>query len=391
MQKVILFENGVESLSFFSMRLAEAFEKMGISVFVYDLENNTGEQVRRMIKFCKPGETFLVTFNFNGFRGEEEFYRGGTLIWKQLQLPCINIMVDHPFYYPTLLDKVKEELGTELYYQVAIDRDHQAFMKRFYPEMAEHVNFFPLAGSPCGDIATEREYDVVFVGNYTPPVRFRKYIERIDDEYTAFYDGIIADLIANPDMTMEMAFEKHLKRELGDISDADLRTCMGNMIFLDLYVRYYFRGDVVRTLAEADIPVHIWGAGFDLMECKKPENIIMEGATDSAGCLLALSKAKVALNVMPWFKDGSHDRVYSAMLNGAVCVTDESRYLKKEFTDGEDILFYSLKDYKNLSDRIRAILADKGRRDCMAEKAYSYAESHHQWRYRAQKLLDMLE
>ena len=386
MQKVIVFEHGVETLSFFSMELARCFKEKGLSVFVYDLEaDKPAKQLRNLRKFWKPGETFVVTFNFNGIRGEEEFYDSGELLWKQLEIPCVNIMVDHPFYYPSLLDKVKKELGERLYYQVSIDRDHKKFMERFYPELRGHLTFFPLAGTGC--IQQEKKYDVVFVGNYTPPSQFRKYIERIDGEYTAFYEGIIEDLISNPDTTMEQAFERHLKREMGELSEQDLRVCMENMIFIDLYVRFYFRGDVIKTLAEADIPVHVWGAGLEAISCEKPENIILMGPTDTAGCLDALAKAKVALNVMPWFKNGSHDRVYSAMLNHAVCVTDESVYLREQLREEEQVLFYSLRDYRHLPDRIKELLAEPDRRESIAQKGFLYAKEHHTWRERGEEIL----
>ena len=386
MRKVIVFEHGVETLSFFSMELANYFKEKGLSVFVYDLETDEpAKQLRNLKKFCKTGETFVVTFNFNGIRGEEEFYDRGELLWKQLEIPCVNIMVDHPFYYPSLLDKVKKELGQQLYYQVSIDKDHKRFIERFYPELRGNLTFFPLAGTGCPQ--QEKEYDVVFVGNYTPPFDFRKYMERIDDEYTAFYEGIIADLILNPDTTMEQAFERHLKREMGELSEQDLKVCMENMIFIDLYVRFYFRGNIIKTLAEADIPVYVWGTGWEKLPCEKTENIILMGPTDTAGCLDALAKAKVALNVMPWFKNGSHDRVYSAMLNHAVCVTDESVYLREQLRDEEQVLFYSLHDYSHLPDRIKELLVEPARRENIAQNGFMYAKEHHTWRARGENIL----
>ena len=49
--------------------------------------------------------------------------------------------------------------------------------------------------------------------------------------------------------------------------------------------------------------------------------------------------ARIALNVMPWFKDGAHDRVFTAMLQGTAALTDDSRYLREECRDGENICF----------------------------------------------------
>ena len=394
MRKIIIFERGIETLSFFSAQLAIAWKQMGISIFSYQLdvedETRREEQLRRLKKFCKTGETMVVTFNFNGLRGEEELYRNGELFWAREQIPCVNIMVDHPFYYPELLDKVKEELGVELYYQVLIDRDHKKFVERFYPEII-HTLFLPLAGTGIEWSWEKKKYDVVFTGNYTPPSQFRTYIDRIDEEYTRFYEGILKDLITHPCLTMEEAFEKHLKQEMGDLSDEDLKICMGKMIFLDLYVRFYFRGEIIRTLAEADVPVHVWGAGWDALECEKAENIIIEGPTDTQGCLEALAKAKIALNVMPWFKDGAHDRVFSAMQNGAVCVTDESIYLKQELCDGEDVVFYSLKEYKKLPQQIKHLLEKEETWTRNARNGYDVTKEKHVWKERAEVILKWME
>ena len=38
MKKIIVFQNGIETLSYFSKQLALAFEKMGHKVFYFDLE-----------------------------------------------------------------------------------------------------------------------------------------------------------------------------------------------------------------------------------------------------------------------------------------------------------------------------------------------------------------
>ena len=55
---------------------------------------------------------------------------------------------------------------------------------------------------------SERSTNVVFTGNYTPPETFNIHIERLGDEYTAFYHGIINDLIANPSLSMEKVIEQ---------------------------------------------------------------------------------------------------------------------------------------------------------------------------------------
>jgi len=155
---------------------------------------------------------------------------------------------------------------------------------------------------------------------------------------------------------------------------------------IDLYVRNYFRGEIVRTLADAGLAVTCLGSGWDSLKCRHPENIRKSGLVDSAACLRELSRAKISLNVMPWFKDGAHDRVFNSMLNGAVCFTDWSRYLKEELEDGKDVMFYELDAREELPDRVRSLLGHREAWEAVQDRAWRTAGERHTWADRAERL-----
>lgn len=389
MKKVILFRKGIETLEFFSQEMGKAFEKMGLQVFYYDLDEGE-KSLLKLEQFVEKGESFVISFNFNGLRGEEELYdEAGNLFWKLKGIPCVNIMVDHPFYYAQLLEKVHSELGWDLYYQISIDMDHKKYMERFYPQIKK-ICFMPLAGTGLEyPFKKEQEYDVVFTGNYTPPKHFEKYIERVDEEYTKFYREIIEYLICNPETTMECAFEKFLLREMPELRNEELVQCMENMIFIDLYVRFYYRGEVVKKLIENGINVHVFGNNWELLETENTDLLHIEGMTDSKNCLVEMSKARIALNVMPWFKEGAHDRVFNGMLNGAVVLTDESRYLCKELAEGE-VSFYSLEHLEELPYKVKELLEDREKWKRMREHAYCFAKKNHTWENRARYIYEWI-
>lgn len=229
----------------------------------------------------------------------------------------------------------------------------------------------------------ERPYDVVFTGNYTPLSKFEPTIERHGKEYADFYYGIIEDFKKHPHLGMDIGIREHLLSEVEDITEDGVKEMMPNMIMIDLYVRNYFRGKVVQTLVDAGVSVHCFGAGWEFLPCEHPENLIKEGGVDSLACLQALSKAKVSLNVMPWFKDGAHDRVFNSMLNGAVCFTDWSRYLTENLRDGEDIFFYELDALECLPDMVQGILENRKEWEHMQKVAYETAKKSHTWEHRA--------
>ena len=159
------------------------------------------------------------------------------------------------------------------------------------------------------------------------------------------------------------------------------------MIFIDLYVRNYWRGKAVRTLVNAGIPVHVVGKGWEELEdVRHPECLKLHPQTDSVTCLGMLADAKVSLNVMPWFKDGAHDRVFNSILNGAVCVTDPSRYLEEELHEGEGVCYVALQDMDALPEKVKDLLQNDSGRNEIVRRGRAIVEQKHTWAQRAKTL-----
>ena len=384
--KIILCEGDIETLGYFSNQLASTFQEAGYEVLIFNFQDEINSMIR-LAQFFHPGSTALITFNYTGLIGETCFDvpDGGT-IWNDANIYCINIVVDHPFYYHKFYDRLPKH-----YFQYCIDRGHLAYMHRFFPELS--VDFLPLGGTNLYQPLIpyeERRMDVVFTGNYTPPETFHKDISRIDEEYTAFYYRIIHDLISHPTMTMEEAIEKHVLMDIPEATEADIKGVMPNMIFIDLYVRFHFRGLVIQTLVDAGIKVHVFGAGWEHLPCSHPENLIIGGLINSKRCLEVIGDSKISLNVMPWFKDGAHDRVYNSMANGAVCISDSSLYLSETLVDGSDLIFYSLNEIEALPNTIRNLLNHPEQAKTIANHGYQTVMKENTWKQRAEVLIQQL-
>lgn len=387
MKKLIFFKGSVETLEFFSLQLCDAFNALGYETFVFDMKEQF-DSFHALLNFCKKGEGVMITFNFIGLSGEEIFNSTDNLFFDDYEIKCLNIVVDHPFYYHENLNHLPLD-----YIQFDIDRTHLSYMQRFF----KHVRlgeYLPLAGTSSERVKNHGytpihkrdSIDILFVGNYTPPEHFNKQITRINDDYTKFYHEIIDDLTAHPDMTMDSAFEKHILQEIPDITDKDLAKCMGNMIFIDLYVRFYMRGKAVQQLVDNGFRVDVYGSGLDRIKYKHPENLIMHGSADSRLCLKKLSEARISLNVMPWFKDGAHDRVFNAAMNGACSLTDGSIYLQEVFGENNGVVFYSLSDMNKLPELAENMLSNYDKMQETADTAYKITAQSHTWASRAELL-----
>lgn len=379
-----MFAGGVETLEYFSRQMAKRFEELGYLVFFYDLKNEE-YSARKLRKFIKTGETVLVTFNFQGLEKEAGVYKEGVgYIWDGYRVPCYNIAADHPYFYDDRLRELPKD-----YHQISIDRLQEQYFRDFYPEFADE-GFLPLAGTMLGEEA--KQYDVILTGNYTKLSFFQPYIHWINDEYAAFYQGIIDELLEQPEQTVEQVALKHCEREMGKVPYEELRSALHKMIFIDLYVRNYWRGKVVRTLVNAGIRVDVVGKGWEELEdVTHPEHLILHPQTDSLTCLQMIGQSKISVNVMPWFKDGAHDRVFNSILNGAVCVSDTSKYLCEELSEGEGVCYYTLQELEKLPARVKDLLQNEsGMQDIVARGKEKVLDKH-TWAKRAETLAEWID
>ena len=422
MKRIVMFAGGVETLEYFSRQMAKQFEKMGYLVFFYDLKDEE-HSAKRLRKFIKTGETVMVTFNFEGLEKEVGVYKEGIgYIWDAYKVPCYNIAADHPYFYHDRLADLPAD-----YHHISIDRLQEQYFREFYPEF-HHEGFLPLAGTmleeeDCEEAGGEQEasqdvsmlvqgeceageqqeasqassvaekrYDVIMTGNYTELSFFEPYINWINDEYAAFYRGIINELIEKPWQTVEQVALAHCEREMGKEPNSELRIAMSKMIFIDMYVRNYWRGKVVRTLVDAGIKVDVVGKGWEKLEdVKHPENLILHPQTDSLTCLEMIRQSKISVNVMPWFKDGAHDRVFNSILNDAVCVSDTSKYLCEELAEGEGVCYYNLENVDELPIKMKDLLQDENRMQDIVSRGRAKVLDMHTWEKRAEQMVEWIE
>lgn len=398
--RIIFFQNAVETLGYFSEQIVSEVERLGFAVYFIDYDN-LYESLEGLSHFAVPGKTALLTFNFIGLAGEEIFRReDGGYLWEDYQMQYLNILVDHPFYYH---EKLLQNLpGMAVF---CIDRVHVGYIERFYP--GTRVRFLPLAGNVMLEKDArgayseiwnyeralvpynERKYDLVFTANYVPFGSLYQRILDLEAEYAVFYREILDDLLGDPAQCADAVMERHIRERLGEVSSQEMRAAMSGMALIDLCVRAYFRDAILGELANAGVRVHVFGADWEFLPCKRPENIIKNGGqVDSAVCVRAVRDARISLNIMPWFKDGVHDRIFTAMLQKTIALTDGSKYLRENFEDGQGLVYFSLEKRGRLPEIIGGLLGDPARAVNTAESGYPRVYAAHTWRERARFLAE---
>lgn len=93
-----------------------------------------------------------------------------------------------------------------------------------------------------------------------------------------------------------------------------------------------------------------------------------------------MADSRLTLNLMPEFKAGFHDRIFSAMLNGSVAVTDPSKRLLREFTDHRELLFYDVMHMDESCEQLREALEKPRMLQQIADSGLKAANERFTWK-----------
>lgn len=272
------------------------------------------------------------------------------------------------------------------------DKHFRDYVGRFFP-MTGYSEFIPLSGSAYPEQIPyeERDMDIIFTGTYQEPEAIKKQLVSKFGQGAlgVFLNDMLEDIIVNPQYTMAECLSRTLKKYGQEVNDADFNELVDEFWQVDFYSRFYYRDKIIRALTEAGLKIHVFGQGWENFDSEYKENIIMhEGGAYAAE--KALANARIALNIMPWFKDAFQERIAAAMLSRVVAVTDESKYTTENFEDNEELLIFSLKDIKYLPGRIIHLLAHPKEAVQIAENGYRKVQNH-TWYHRTCDMLQKME
>lgn len=232
--------------------------------------------------------------------------------------------------------------------------------------------------------------DVLFTGAYLVDDSTEYHVQGLGEGLKQMWLDCYDLLCTDTSLTLEAGMERCLAKRGATLPEEDLRDMIRLFQDMDGILRSRARAEVIRTLANADVKVHIYGEGWQFLDCKQ-ENLILHERIPFDETIPLIADAKIVLNVMPWFKSGVHDRVYSAMLNESVCLTDGSEFVARTLTDGREALIYSLEHLQELPGKVRHYLQRPRELKEIAARGYAYAKDTQTWRYRAGQLAEIIE
>lgn len=297
-------------------------------------------------------------------------------IFRRMACPKYQFWFDNPIYFNDMFYDLPEE-----YFILSQDADYADYIKRYYG--TKNAIQFPPAGEDAGYAGNQdRPLDVVFIGSY----RNQWDVEGFTDEERKFFEY----MKCHPDVNFEEGYRQYLEdhTHTGVSYDNDqIQNGLEGVKNACRAVTSYYRDAVIETLIAAGINVHVYGDTWQNFHSEHGAFLSRHPEVSVEESLEVFGHAKIGLNIMTWHKAGMTERIANIMLSGAVCLSDESSYLREHYTDGEEMLLFRLSELSALPQKVLGLLREEDLRRQMAEKAYERARKEHTWRKRAMEFL----
>lgn len=384
-KRLVLFRGELDTLNLFSEQLKQGFLEQGYEIIDFDL-TQSAESLGMLYPYMQDGSiAAMIAFN-SAFFGMTLF--SGENMWEVLGIPCINIFVDHPYWYHNILMRMPAT-GIVL----CIDRNHMNYVNRFYPHIPSN-GFLAHGGtslSPAHKPISDRKTAVLYAGSLLAEYARKPDFSGWDFPAEQICEDSIAYLAAHPGETVEAVIERQLLLAGIVLADEVLRKFISSCVYIERVVSSRYRERIVRSVAEAGIPLELYGDGWGGCGWIGLSNVHYGGRISPEEVLARMEDSKIVLNTLPWFKDGSHERVFNTMLCGAAAVSETSGYLAETLPDGVWVPFdLTEESLAALPRRIAGLLQKEEELQRMASAGHELALKAHTWKARAQELHEEL-
>lgn len=332
-------------------------------------------------------------------REEYAFYFSvQALLWnmEQTKLPQLQELrrvgwiVDDPVYHT---GRLMLSTGRNAYLLMVRD-SHAKQVKTDYPYF-ECVDVLYHGGFTGEETVRyeEKDIDVFFPGTYTPLEESAQKVREIEGVFGRIADEAKERIVGKNLASFWLEELRHYLQEINvEVNDEEMKALAQVMIPLDQYQRNYMRQSIAERLLQSGIEVSVVGAGWSKYEGKGKENlkIISDTGVDIVEVIRLMQRSKIVLNNTN-ILDGMHERIFSAMLAKAVCVTNEFNLLNNFFANGRELVTFPLNNLEVLPDIVKGLLENPAKAKKIADAGYEAAMHKHTWEHRGEQIVKWME
>lgn len=386
MKKVLVLkgQSAYNVLRYATDKICEGFRNCGYETDVIDTEQEGADE--RILECLAKREEYEFYFSMQA------------LLWnlEKEQLPQlqeikrVGWIVDAPVYHSArlLLSTGKDA------HVLTIQHSHADTIRREYPyfEQVETLYHGGFTGEREPDYS-EKDIDVFFSGTYVSLEEAEKAVDEVEGIFGTLAKKVKQRLNAS---NMADTWENELKKLLAElqfeISDSEYQAMIEVLYPLDQYQRSYMRKRMVECIVERGIMLSVVGSGWENYNGAGKEylQILSKEGVDITEVVKLMQRSRIVLNNIN-FMDGMHERIFTAMLAKAVCLTNEHDILKSLFKEGKEVVTYSADKPEMLPVIIRGLLENREKAEKIANAAYQKALEKHTWERRGEQIVKWLK
>jgi len=364
---LILIKGLFETLDYFVDSMAVGRD----DIIILDISNPDFFNEMEKLVTRIQGDATVIIFNNIGKQLE---YSDGRNVWENAGIAVYNFLVDHPVNYMQSLDLA---LKGEVF--LVIDRRHKLFIDRYFPGCKSY--FMPHGGTRKYDSIPweERSIPVLYCGSCQEEMGGLPIIESMADSGQALYEFVGEKMMLGSYPEVGAVVRSFLEKENIKLApEAEREIILLTHATVERMVRRTLKLQTITSLAEAGIPVEIYGGNWEEVARRYPDLIHIHGWVPSDECVRLTGDAKISLNLCTFYGDGSHERVYIAMLQKAVCLSERSIYFEEKFVHGREIVYLDYSMLDAMVDDIKFLLSHPAEAVKITENAYIRA-AHSTW------------
>ncbi|BCJ92949.1 hypothetical protein acsn021_05180 [Anaerocolumna cellulosilytica] len=367
-----------------SDQIADGFTELGCNVTILDLTlEKDCEQISVSLL-----STFHIVFSFQALLFSECIKNtNAPIISYNKNVTFFGHIVDHPIYH---LHRLTTAHSDNMHI-ACIDYSHIEFINAYLPNV-KHTTFLSHGGftSHADTPFKKRDIDIFFPSSYVPPSVIYDEIKSLPDVYKNIANDLIETMLINPMLTLQEALKDYLTKIHFTYSNDEFVELMELYNVIDRYIRAYTRDQIITCLLDHEIKVTVCGNGWEDSEYTNSDFLSIATIPDKdiTNVINLMSRSKIVLNHVPTLQEGFHERIFTSMLNGAICLTNDFPIINKDFKNMSNIILYNINLDNSCIDNIKSVLNDNCLGSQIALNGYKIAQKSHSWAHNAEKILD---
>jgi hypothetical protein len=382
--KILLLKgrSGYEATRLFIDEIAAAFRRRGDEALILDLAPE--DQELAYIAEATSGQRFDLVFSIGLFG--ELISAQGLGVSDVVGAPFVVQYVDYPLSHYARLAETPPNVAL-----LVVDPSHVEAVQSVYGADFPNVAFSPhgaigdakpVEADPEAYLAA-RDIRVLFAGTFYKPGA--PLWANLDGPTRRVFDTAVEIALAAEFVPALEALDLSLDRVGGHLTEATRGKLRINAFAVHERVRQHRRFEMLKAAAKAGLPVTLVGAGYekDLYRFKSMTHV---GERDLGEVTRMMGRARMVLNVNANFGHGSHERPLSAMLAGAVAVSDHSTFYEAEFGDEAIVQLRWTNLASDLED-LAGLLDDPAQLHAFAANGQALALAAHCWDHRLGAIL----